>query len=199
MTLHKEPDGQPKKTNTPTNAQDDGQYNARYDAKTPQTNPEPVAYIEQTRQRYDGLGYPPYQWFEAEDIAELAPISKPLSESRLGLISSAGTYVTGQTAFFYKDDASIREISSMTNPADLRFSHIMENYLVEAWQDSGVLFPVEALQSLEQSGVIGSLADNFISCMGGIYSQRKVINELIPELEAAVERQKLDLLLLVPL
>lgn len=190
MTLLKEPGDLPK-----THAA----FSDQYDARAPQTKPEPVAYIEQTRNRYDGLGYPPYQWFEAEDIAVLAPISKPLSESRLGLISSAGTYVTGQTAFFYKDDASIREISSKTGLADLRFSHIMENYLVEAWQDPGVLFPLEALQRLAQADVIGSLADNFISCMGGIYSQRKVINELIPEIEVAVDRQALDLLLLVPL
>ena len=187
MTSHREPDEQSKHAR------------ALYRAPKPQTKPEPVAYIEQTRSRYDGLGYPPYQWFEADDIVELAPISKPLSESRLGLISSAGTYVAGQTAFFYKDDASIREISSGSVLADLRFSHIMENYLVEAWQDPGVLFPIEALQRLEQQGVIGSLADSFISCMGGIYSQRKVINELIPAIEAAVERQELDLLLLVPL
>lgn len=187
MTLLKKPDEQSKKTCV------------QYSAPKPQTKPEPVAYIEQTRSRYDGLGYPPYEWFQADDIGELAPISKPLSESRLGLISSAGTYVTGQTAFFYKDDASIREISSSTVLADLRFSHIMENYLVEAWQDPGVLFPIEALQRLEQQGVIGSLAENFISCMGGIYSQRKVINELIPAIEAAVDRQELDLLLLVPL
>ena len=170
-----------------------------YIAVTPKTQPLPFAYIDHTRSQYDGLGYPPYQWFEAETVPEMAAIPKPLRESRLGLISTAGTYIAGQEAFYYKDDASIREISSATDVDQLRFSHIMENYLVEAWQDPAVLFPVEALQKLVQEGEIGALAENFISCMGGIYSQRRVNDELIPEIEAAVERQKLDLLLLVPL
>jgi D-proline reductase (dithiol) PrdB len=170
-----------------------------YQIEQSSTKPKPTEYIQQTRQRYDSLGYPPYQWFQAEDLPELAPLSKPLSESKLGLLSSAGTYVSGQTAFFYKDDASIRQIPSGTGASDLRFSHIMENYLVEAWQDPGVLFPIEQLRGMVADGLIGSLADNFISCMGGIYSQRKVRDELIPEVEAAVDEQNLDVLLLVPL
>jgi len=173
--------------------------NGDYMAMAIEARPEPVAYIEQTRSQYDGLGYPPYQWFEAEGAPALAKISRPLSESKLGLISTAGTYVAGQQAFYYKDDASIREISSETDVGDLRFAHIMENYLVEAWQDPGVVFPIEPLRQLKRKGVIGELADDFFSCMGGIYSQRRVNEELIPDLEAAVDRQQLDLLLLVPL
>ena len=173
--------------------------NGHYQAEQPSVVPKPVEYIQQTRDRYDSLGYPPYQWFQAEEVPKLAQMSKSLSDAKLGLVSTGGTYVKGQKAFYYKDDASIRQISSQTDPEDLRFSHIMENYLVEAWQDPGVLFPIEQLRSMEQDGLIGSLADNFISCMGGIYSQRKVISELIPKIEAVVDKQKLDLLFLVPL
>ena len=173
--------------------------NYHYSAELPSMEPTPVTYIQQTRERYKGLGYPPYQWFEATEVPALVPLLKPLHESKLGVVSTAGTYVSGQTAFYYKADASIRQIPASTNLSDIRFSHIMENYLVEAWQDAGVLFPLEQLQGMEEAGLVGSLADNFISCMGGIYSQRKVTNELIPEIEAAVDKQALDLLLLVPL
>lgn len=170
-----------------------------YIALSPKVLPVPMAYIEQTRRQYNGLGYPPYEWFEAEDAPVLAKISKPLDESKLGLISTAGTYVAGQQAYYYKDDASIREIPSNTDVSDLRFSHIMENYLVEAWQDPGVVFPIEALRKLDKDGMVGELAEEFLACMGGIYSQRRVNEELIPQLEAVVDRQRLDLLLLVPL
>jgi len=173
--------------------------NDHYMAELPSVEPSPVAYIQQTRAQYDSLGYPPYQWFEAEDVPRLAPLSKPLKESKLGLVSTGGTYVSGQTAFYYKDDASIRQIPSSTDIEDIRFSHIMENYLVEAWQDPGVLFPIEQLRGMQKDGLIGALADDFVSCMGGIYSQRKVKEELIPEIEAAVNKQSLDVLLLVPL
>ena len=162
-------------------------------------NPAPTEYIRQTRESYEKLGYEPYQWFHADSPPAFVAPKKPLSESRLGMISTAGTYVHGQVAYYYKDDTSIRAIANDTPVSELRFSHIMENYLVEARQDPCTVFPVEALQALRQEGVIGDLADNYFSCMGGIYSIRRVKEELIPNLAAAVEDEQLDLLLLVPL
>jgi D-proline reductase (dithiol) PrdB len=161
--------------------------------------PAPVEYIRRTRESYEELGFEPYQWFEADSDPAFVPLRKPLSESKLGMISTAGTYVHGQVAYYYKDDTSIRSIPCDTATSDIRFSHIMENYLVEARQDPCTVFPIEALNQLENEKVIGSLADNFLSCMGGIYSKKRVQSELIPNLEAAVDREELDLLLLVPL
>lgn len=161
--------------------------------------PEPKQYIRQTRESYEKLGFEPYQWFEADGEPAFAPLRKPLSESRLGMISTAGTYVPGQIAYYYKDDTSIRSIRRGTPTQDLRFSHIMQNYLQEARQDPCTVFPTEALTALAADGTIGELADNYFSCMGGIYSKNRVLTELIPALEAAVEKERLDLLLLVPL
>lgn len=161
--------------------------------------PLPTEYIRQTRENYEKLGFEPYQWFHADTDPAFAALKKPLSESKLGMISTAGTYVHGQVAYYYKDDTSIRSIARNTPVSDLRFSHIMENYLIEARQDPCTVFPIEALAQLQSEGVIGELADNYLSCMGGIYSKQRVRNELIPNLEAAVEDEQLDLLLLVPL
>lgn len=162
-------------------------------------NHKPVEYIRRTRETYDRLGYPPYRWFHADAPPPFTALEKPLSESRLGMISSAGTYVVGQVAYYYKDDTSVRRISRDVSLDDLRFSHITENYLVEARQDPATVFPSEALARLAQEGVIGELADNYFSCMGGIYSQNRVRNELIPNLQTAVADERLDILLLVPL
>ena len=159
----------------------------------------PVRYIERTKQTYDKLGYPPYRWFEAKSEPAFVPLRKPLSESRLGMISTAGAYLHGQVAYYYEDDTSIRAIPKNTATSQLRFSHIMENYLVEARNDPGTVLPLESLNALEKEGVIGELADEYFTCMGGIYSQRRVTEELIPNLEAVVRKQELDLLLLVPL
>lgn len=115
------------------------------------------------------------------------------------MISTAGTYVQGQVAYYYKDDTSIRAIPNDTPRDTLRFSHIMENYLVEARQDPFTVFPSEVLAKLNSDGVIGDLADDYYSCMGGIYSQNRVVAELIPNLTAAIAKEKVDLLLLVPL
>ena len=75
----------------------------------------------------------------------------------------------------------------------------MQNYLVEARKDPCTIFPLEALRILDGEGVIGELAPEFLSCMGGIYSRSRVRNELVPRLERAVSDQQLDLLLLIPL
>jgi D-proline reductase (dithiol) PrdB len=158
-----------------------------------------VKYIDRTRQLYDKIGYPPYSWFHADTTPAFTPMKKPLAASRLGMVSTAGTYMTGQIAYYYKDDTSIRVIPADTPRKDLRFSHITENYLAEARQDPATVFPADALASLQSEGFIGELAANYFSCMGGIYSQRRVGEELIPRLKRAIEEEAIDCLLLVPL
>ena len=161
--------------------------------------PHPTQYIEQTEANYRKLGYAPYQWFQAEDAPPFTPPMKPLQKSKLGMISTAGTYMQGQVAYHYKDDTSIRKIPRDAPVENIRFSHIMENYLVEARQDPATLFPTEALAQLKKDGTIGDLATNYLSCMGGLYSQTKVKTELIPRLVAAIKAEPIDQLLLVPL
>ncbi len=161
--------------------------------------PQPTEYMRQTKENYEKLGFEPYQWFQAEDEPAFTQPTKPLRESRLGMISTAGTYVRGQVAYHYKDDISIRAIPSDTPAENIRFAHIMENYLVEARQDPSTVFPAETLALLKKDGVIDDLAANYFSCMGGLYSQTKVKTELIPRLVVAIDAEKVDLLLLVPL
>jgi D-proline reductase (dithiol) PrdB len=159
----------------------------------------PVKYIARTRQLYDKIGYPPYSWFHADSAPAFTPMKNPLSASRLGMVSTAGAYVTGQIAYYYKDDTSIRKIPADTLKKDLRFSHITENYLLEARKDPATVFPADALASLQSEGFIGELTANYFSCMGGVYSQRRVRDELIPRLKQVMDEDAIDCLLLVPL
>lgn len=161
--------------------------------------PTPTEYIRRTRESYEKLGFEPYRWFQAESKPAFSVPARPLAESRLGMISTAGTYVQGQVAYYYKDDTGIRAIPNDTPMGKIRFSHIMENYLVEARQDPATVFPSQVLGKLRSTGLIGELADNYYSCMGGIYSQKRVRAELIPRLTEAIDEQRLDLLFLVPL
>jgi D-proline reductase (dithiol) PrdB len=158
-----------------------------------------VEYIKGITERYARLGYEPYKWYRAEQPPPWAPLTKPLGESRLAVLSTAGTYVAGQVAYYYKDDTSTRRIPKETPVEALRFSHITEHYLVDARPDPNCLFPIEPLRRLEADGVIGELAPELISCMGGIYSQRRVREELLPAVEAIFAEQKADAALLIPL
>ena len=159
----------------------------------------PVEYIPPAIERYVRLGYEPYRYYQGDEPPPWTPLKKPLSECRLGVIATAGTYVKGQVAFYYKDDHSYRAIPKSTPAEDLRFSHVTEHYLGSARQDPNSAFPIEPLRRIERDGIVGEVAEDLFSCMGGIYSQRKVRDELAPALAAEFARQEVDAVLLVPM
>ena len=158
-----------------------------------------VQYLASITERYEQLGYTPYRWYHADEPPPFQPMLKPLSESRLGVISTSGAYAVGQVAYHYKDDTSIRAIAKETPTDQVHFSHITENYLANPRKDPNCIFPIEALREAEAKGLIGELTPSLFSCMGGIYSQRRVREELIPELRAKFKTQAVDTVLLVPM
>ena len=162
-------------------------------------NPDTARYIDFITARYHRLGYAPYRWFKAESEPPWTSLAKPLSQARVGVLTTAGAYVAGQVAFHYKDDTSLRNIPKSTPTAHLRFAHITENYLVNPRKDPNCVLPIEALRALEDEGEIGALADDLWSCMGGIYSQRRVREELAPEVLTRCREQAVDAALLIPM
>jgi D-proline reductase (dithiol) PrdB len=157
----------------------------------------PVDYIPRIRDKYASAGYPPYQWVENLAPPPWQPLCKPLSACRLGLIASGGIYVTGQVAFHYKDDTSFRIIPTDVHTADLRATHFAYD-LTDARQDPNVVFPLDTLRRLVGEGVIGALAPRAYTFMGGIYSARRVREELAPQLTERLLADQVDIVLLVP-
>ncbi|MCP3933741.1 MAG: hypothetical protein GY708_00050 [Actinomycetia bacterium] len=157
----------------------------------------PVPYIDRTRDQYAGLGYEAYGWAHIDEAPPWAPVTKLLSESKLGVIATGGVYAAGQTAFTYKDDTTYRAIPTDVDSADLRATHFAYD-LTDAREDINCVFPIDTLRSFRDEGVVGALADNFYTCMGGIYSQRRVIEELAPTLVDRCLADDVDLVLLVP-
>jgi D-proline reductase (dithiol) PrdB len=158
-----------------------------------------VEYIASIKERYQRLGYDPYRWFHADDAPAFTPLGKPLSASRMGVLTTSGAYVVGQVAYYYKDDTSIRAIPKDTPNDQIHFSHITENYLTDPRKDPNCILPIEALRGAEEAGRIGELAPDLFSCMGGVYSQRRVREEMIPDLTARFKAQAVDTVLLVPM
>ena len=156
-----------------------------------------VNYMQAIKARYESLGYTPYRWFEADSPPPFTPLAKPLAECRLGLLSTSGAYALGQRAYHYKDDTSIRALPAAMNLADVRFSHITENYLVDAKRDPGCMLPLTQLRKLRDEGALGSLAAQVFSCMGGVYSQRRVREETAPAVLDALRAEGVDCALLV--
>lgn len=156
-----------------------------------------VDYMKAITERYSRLGYPPYDWFHADTPPPWQPFGKKLSDCKVGMMSTSGAYVAGQVAYFYKDDTSTRRIPKSTPTGDLRFSHITENYLVDPRRDPNCIFPIDALRRLEEDGTVGAVADDLFSCMGGIYSKRRVAEELAPAVHENFKAQNVDAALLV--
>ena len=158
-----------------------------------------IRYMKMIRERYSRMGYPAYQWFKADEPPAWSTIKKPLAESKIGILCTAGTYKKGQTAYFYKDDTSIRLIPKSTPISEIRFSHLTEQYLPSARKDPNCVFPLEPLNLLEKEGVVGEVAEDLISCMGAVYSQRRTREELTLRVLKTFESQKIDLAFLIPL
>ena len=157
----------------------------------------PIKYIERIAATYAALGYEPYEWCYRRRESALATVNKPLSESRLGIIATGGIYQRGQTAFTYRDDVTYRAIPSDVSSQDLRATHFAYD-LTDAREDINVVFPIDALKMLDVKGVIGELAPYLLTCMGGIYSQRRVEEELAPVLVERCLDDEIDLVLLIP-
>ena len=164
---------------------------------TSSTTAAPVDYIAETRSTYDALGYPPYQWVENSGTPPWTPMQVPLAEASLALVASGGIYQRGQHAFHFKDDASYRVIETSTAPEDLRITHFAYD-LTDARADPNVVFPLDPLRDLVAAGELGAITPEAFTFMGGIYSARKVREELAPALVERIRDQRADIALLVP-
>ena len=113
------------------------------------------------------------------------------------LIASGGVYAVGNVGFTHKDDVSFRQIPMDTPSEELRVTHFAYDE-TSAKADINAVFPIDALHTLEANGEIGDLAPVGLTFMGGIYSQRRLKESLIPGIVERVKELEADVALLVP-
>ena len=162
----------------------------------------PIAYIERTCEWYLALGYGnPYVWAHYTD-APFQPLKKPLSRSRVALITTAAPYQPGKgdqgpgaaynaTAKFfsvYSGDTSVDH--------DLRIAHVAIDRKHTRMEDSGSWFPLPALRRLAASGRV-QLASRFHGAPTH-RSQRHTLYTDAPEILARCVEDGADAALLVP-
>lgn len=157
----------------------------------------PIDYIARTHAQYAALGHSSYRWVENDEPPPWAALKRPLNESRLAIVASGGIYAVGQLAFHHRDDTSIRAIDRDVDVADLRTSHFAYDQTA-ARSDPNVVFPIEPMRRSVAAGRLGSLGRHGYTCMGGIYSSRRVREELAAEIARRVIEDQVDLVLLVP-
>ncbi|MGA2410184.1 MAG: glycine/sarcosine/betaine reductase selenoprotein B family protein [Candidatus Binataceae bacterium] len=154
----------------------------------------PVAYMPRTRELYGG--FTPYRWVINEGTPPWTPLAKPLSECKVALIGSGGLLYRDQPRF-HREDTTYRLIPKNATQEELDVWHF--GYRIgDAVADHNCVFPLGPLRELEAEGVIGELADPAYSFMGGIYSARKVRDELAPQIVSELKRAHADAFFLVP-
>lgn len=134
------------------------------------------------------------------DAVPLARLNKPLSESRLTFVSSAGVQPKGTTPFDVMHpvgDYSFRRVPSVSAPSDLEI-HQIKYPTVGAHKDLNVIFPVERLQELATEDVIGGLTENFFSFIGYNMDPERLERTLAEDIAGAVESDGADVALLAP-
>ncbi len=157
-----------------------------------------IAYVDCLNKRYQSQGFPPYRW-STFDSSPWAPFTKPLAQSCIALISSAGIFRDDQPPFdpWALNDLSLRQIPKDTPLKRLKLHH---NYFDhrDALQDLNCVFPMERLKDLEKSGDIGRLAPITITLgMGRLYKRTDLQKETVPRILEILKEQKADAALLV--
>jgi len=124
-----------------------------------------------------------------------------LAESRLVLITSAGSYLADtQEPFNAVDplgDYTIRTYPTSTSFEALNYAHDHYNH-VAVEKDPQVLIPLRHLEDMVAEGVIGEMAPTVISFHGYTPNSARFVDETIPVILEEVEKQQADAALLIP-
>ena len=137
------------------------------------------------------------------DDSPWTPMSKPLSESKVGLVTSAGLHLRGDKPFITDlqggGDHSYRVLPRKTPAADIIQSHVSIGFdHTGIYRDINVTYPIDRLQELKEEGVIGSLADNYYSFMGALRDSTRVVEETGPEVAQKMRDDGVEVVFLTP-
>jgi D-proline reductase (dithiol) PrdB len=133
------------------------------------------------------------------------PLSKPLAECTVALLSSAGLALKTDRPFDQEGerqnpwwgDPSYRLLPRTAREQDVRLYHLhIHPRLAE--RDLNTFFPLQRLLELEACGEIGRSAANHYSYMGYILQPQVLLEETVPEMVRQMREDRVDVVLLVP-
>lgn len=143
--------------------------------------------------------------FETQREIPWTPLSKPLDECTVALVSSAGLALKTDQPFDQEGerqnpwwgDPSYRVIPRTTEAEELKLYHLhIHPRLVE--QDLNTIFPLPRLLELERRGEIGRSAANHYSYMGYILQPQVLLEKSVPGMIQHMKQDGVDIVLLVP-
>jgi len=142
-----------------------------------------------------------YRWRRIDPIP-WSPLRKPLAESRVALVSTAGLVAPGQTPFdrtVKGGDPGYREIGGDHEVASLVDAHRSESYDHSGVErDRNLAFPLDRLRELVSCGWLGSVSPVHLSFMGSITAPGRLVRKSAPAAAARLVEAGVDVALLVP-
>ena len=158
-----------------------------------------VSYIDRTREFYGAQGYDkPYAW-ATHDGAPFTPLSRPLSESRVTVVTTASEWRNQEVKDGVLRGAKQVWSGTTAEPPERLFTDDL------AWdkgathtEDVESFLPIRALAAFAAEGRIGPLAERFHGVPTD-YSQRLTIEQDAPEILRRCREDEVDVALLVPL
>jgi hypothetical protein len=146
-------------------------------------------------------------WIKMEEPREIpwTPLTKPLAESRVAMISSAAVALKTDKPFDQErerrnpwwGDPSYRILPNTVTEEDVNLYHLHIDP-VYAKQDLNCLFPVQRLNELERLGEIGSASPRHYSFMGYIVDPHELLQETTPSIVRDLREDLADVVVLVP-
>ena len=163
------------------------------------TTPTPIAYVDGLAEYYGAMGHPAYQW-TVNESAPLQPLSKPLNECRVTMLTSGGMSLCSMPPFdpLARNDHRLDAIPEQAASDDFQIHDAYYDH-TDADTDLNCQFPIDRLRELAAGQEIGSLAPRFWSgFMGRIYDRSRVLQESAPAFVAELNKDEVDLLIAVP-
>lgn len=166
-----------------------------------------VNYIEKTHQYYFRKGSEIAYRYAHKLDGPFTPLKKPVKESRLMMISSAGMEIIPDDGpqpepfkginIGDKDNVEVFSIPSDIPKEKLKYISGAHNRTESDMPDIDAFFPVTRLRELAGEGAIGSLAGNYLR-IRPCYSTSKTLKLDAPEVLKRCQEDKVDVALLVP-
>ncbi|MBT3350685.1 MAG: hypothetical protein HOC91_04385 [Nitrospinaceae bacterium] len=130
------------------------------------------------------------------------PLTKPLDECRVALVTTGGLHLKSQLPFDMKNpdgDPTFREIPSSVPRGEITITHNYYDHR-SADRDINVVFPLDRLADLAAEGLIAGVVPFHLSFMGHIDGPliEKLIDEEAPEAARRLMEAGADCVLLTP-
>ena len=165
---------------------------------------EYIRYIEKTHEYYRSLGYEKtYNYAYNEDFP-FTPLKKPLSESRVSLVTTASFVLLDEAGNSLGEPGMIgtNELEVFTVPSVWPTDRILststdhDRYQTDM-EDVDTFFPTTRMQEFLKEGTFGSLSKNYYRTLPN-YSHRKTTEVDGPEILRQCREDNVDVALLTP-